>query len=101
MATPPFEMFYFNRLVVDEFTYYKGQIHAGITSQKSMSRWVLSGTPPLDDFTDVKTIADFLNIHLGIDDDSVGKEGNKKKIRKDMTSKWSPFDPIQCCINVV
>jgi len=87
MVTPPFEMFQFNRLVVDEFTYYKGQIHAGITSLKARYRWVLSGTPPLDDFEDVKTIAAFLNIHLGIEDDQVGKDQNKKKIRKDMTGK--------------
>jgi hypothetical protein len=85
MKAPPFEMFHFNRLVVDEFTYLKGQIHAGITSQKASSRWVLSGTPPLDDFADVKTISVFLNIHLGIDDDQVGKDQNKRKMKKDMT----------------
>jgi len=89
MVTPPFEMFQFNRLVVDEFTYYKGQVHAGVISLKARYRWVLSGTPPLDDFEDVKTIATFLNIHLGIEDDQVGKDQNKKKIRKDMTGKSS------------
>jgi len=87
MVTPPFEMFHFNRLVVDEFTYLKGQVHAGITSQKSSSRWVLSGTPPLEDFADVKTIAAYLDIHLGIDDDMVGTDANRKKVRKDMTGK--------------
>ncbi|KAG0123556.1 hypothetical protein HOY82DRAFT_495139 [Tuber indicum] len=86
MHAPPFEMFHFNRLVVDEYTYLKGQIHAGITCLKSTFRWVLSGTPPLDDFADVKTISVFLGIHLGIDDDMVGKIDNRKKIKKDRTS---------------
>lgn len=89
MQAPPFEMFHFNRLVVDEYTYLKGQIHAGITCLKSTFRWVLSGTPPLDDFADVKTISVFLGIHLGIDDDMVGKADNRKKIKKDRTSEFA------------
>lgn len=87
MQAPPLEMFHFDRLVVDEYTYLKGQIHAGITCLKSKFRWVLSGTPPLDDFADVKTISVFLGIHLGIDDDMVGKVDNRKKIKKDRTGK--------------
>lgn len=87
MQAPPLEMFHFDRLVVDEYTYLKGQIHAGITCLKSKFRWVLSGTPPLDDFADVKTISVFLGIHLGIDDDMVGKIDNRKKIKKDRTGK--------------
>lgn len=87
MQAPPLEMFHFDRLVVDEYTYLKGQIHAGITCLKSKFRWVLSGTPPLDDFADVKTISVFLGIHLGIDDDMVGRVDNRKKIRKDRTGK--------------
>lgn len=88
MQAPPLEMFHFDRLVVDEYTYLKGQIHAGITCLKSKFRWVLSGTPPLDDFADVKTIAVFLSIHLGIDDDMIGKIDNRKKIKKDRTGEW-------------
>lgn len=87
MQAPPLEMFHFDRLVVDEYTYLKGQIHAGITNLKSKFRWVLSGTPPLDDFADVKTISVFLGIHLGIDDDMVGKADNRKKIKKDRTGE--------------
>lgn len=85
MLTPPFEMFHFNRLVVDEFTYYlTGQIHAGITSQRSNSRWVLSGTPPLNNFADVKTIAIYLDVHLGINDDDPQR---RKGAKKDLTGK--------------
>lgn len=80
MKCPPFEMFHFNRMVIDEFTYIKGQIHAGLTSQKANSRWVLSGTPPLDEFSAVQTIAVFLDVHLGINDNLTGK-----KSESDMT----------------
>ncbi|KAI5788500.1 hypothetical protein EDC01DRAFT_169203 [Geopyxis carbonaria] len=85
MFSPPLEMFHFNRVIVDEFTYLKGQVHAGITSLKSSNRWVLSGTPPLDDFADVKTIAIFLDLNLGIDDDMGVIKRNKTRIRKDRT----------------
>ena len=74
MLSPVLEMFHFNRLVVDEFTYIDGAVHAGITSQRSNFRWVLSGTPPLDDFESVKTIAVYLDVHLGITDDAAPKK---------------------------
>ncbi|KAI5815799.1 hypothetical protein BZA77DRAFT_315136 [Pyronema omphalodes] len=82
----PFQAYHFNRLVVDEFTYVEGQIRAGITSQKSWSRWVLSGTPPLEDFNDVKSIAQYLNAYLGIDDDSVASVINKKRMKAERTA---------------
>lgn len=87
MMAPPLAMFHFNRLVIDEYTYLGGRIHSSITCLKSRFRWILSGTPPLDDFADVKTISVFLGVHLGIDDDMVGKIDNRKKIKKDRTGK--------------
>ncbi|KAI9877173.1 MAG: hypothetical protein M1830_004631 [Pleopsidium flavum] len=85
---PLFELFEFNRLVVDEFTYIGDKDSTFITTLKANHRWVLSGTPPLDDFADVKTIAGFLGINLGIDDDAVGviKGRNVNEIRKDRTT---------------
>lgn len=85
MKTPPLQMFHFNRIIVDEFTYIKGQIHAGITSLHGRSRWVLSGTPGLEDFNDIKTMALFLGIHLGIDDESEATKVNMRKIVKERT----------------
>jgi SNF2-related domain len=88
LKSPLFQMFHFNRVVIDEFTYVKGQSHTCITSMASTYRWVLSGTPPLGDFADVKTIAVFLGINLGVDDDSVGaiKGGNIKLLQRDRTA---------------
>lgn len=90
---PPLQMFHFARIVVDEYTYVKGNDYPLVASLKANNRWVLSGTPPLDDFADVKTLAGFLGIHLGIDDDAAGvlKRHHINAIRKDRTSKWLMF----------
>ena len=87
----PLQMFSFARLVVDEYTYVDSTDYCLIESIKAESRWVLSGTPPLDDFADVKILAGFLGINLGIDDDAAGilKRQNINAIRKDKTRSWS------------
>lgn len=90
MQAPPIEMFHFNRLVVDEYTYLEGKIHAAITSINADHRWVLSGTPPIHDFAAVKTIAVFLGIHLGVDDDAEGNTEFVKKRKREQTSNC-PF----------
>ena len=91
MKCPLFQMFHFNRLVIDEYTYLDGKNHTCITQLQANFRWVLSGTPPLGDFADVKTIAVFLGINLGIDDDTstVLKVRNFKMIQKDRTGNLS------------
>jgi hypothetical protein len=89
MQAPPLEMFHFNRLVVDEYTYLEGKIHAVITSINADHRWVLSGTPPIHDFAAVKTIAVFLGIHLGVDDDAEGNTEFVKKRKREQTSMSS------------
>lgn len=89
MTSPLFQMFHFNRLVVDEYTYLDGKNHTCITRLHANTRWVLSGTPPLGDFADVKTIAVFLGINLGVDDDTstVTKVQNIKMMQKERTGK--------------
>ena len=89
ISNPIFQMFRFNRLIIDEYTYVDAKGHAFMTSLQASSRWVLSGTPALDDFADVKTMASFLGVNLGVDDDTVGvmKGENLRAIRKDRTGK--------------
>src|SRR5271170_205136 len=87
MKAPMIEMFHFNRLVVDEYTYLEGKIHAVITSINADHRWVLSGTPPIHDFAAVKTIAVFLGIHLGVDDGDEGNTEFVKRRKREQTSK--------------
>ncbi|CAE6412947.1 unnamed protein product [Rhizoctonia solani] len=89
MRSPPLETFHFKRLVVDEYTYLDGKAHAVVTRLKADNNWVLSGTPPIHDFAAVKTIAVFLGLHLGIDDDSIGNSALVKKRRKEQTAAES------------
>lgn len=86
---PLLQMFHFHRLVIDEYTYTEDNEMSLITSIQSSNRWVLSGTPRLGDFSDVKTIAQFLGVDLGIDDDAgiALKAHNAKKMRKLRTSR--------------
>ena len=89
VSSPLFHMFHFHRLVIDEFTYFghKNE-YAFLTSIKASKRWILSGTPSLRDFVDVKTIAGFLGIKLGVDDDARGilRGQNIAAIGKDRTA---------------
>ena len=87
MQAPPFEIFHFSRKVVDEYTYLDGKIHSLITSLTAERQWVLSGTPPIHDFGALKTIAAFLDVHLGVDDDSEGTSAEVKKRRREQTGK--------------
>lgn len=65
MKCPPLEMFYWNRVIVDEFHYIVNNGERSlpaVTSLQAQAKWVLSGTPPTADFADIKSIAVFLNI---------------------------------------
>ncbi|KAF9530466.1 hypothetical protein CPB83DRAFT_810873 [Crepidotus variabilis] len=86
MQAPPFEMFHFARVVVDEYTYLDGKVHALITKLSADRQWVLSGTPPIHDFGAVKTIAAFLNVHLGIHDEGEGRSAEVKKRTREQTN---------------
>ncbi|KAF8159484.1 hypothetical protein B0H34DRAFT_655502 [Crassisporium funariophilum] len=86
MQAPPFEMFHFARKVVDEYTYLDGKIHSLVTRLSAERHWVLSGTPPIHDFGALKTIAAFLDIHLGVHDDGEGQSAEVKKRRREQTA---------------
>lgn len=87
MQAPPFEIFHFSRKVVDEYTYLDGKIHSLVTSLTAERQWVLSGTPPIHDFGALKTIAAFLDAHLGVDDDGEGQSAEVKKRRREQTGE--------------
>ncbi|KAI0372611.1 hypothetical protein BV20DRAFT_1119632 [Pilatotrama ljubarskyi] len=86
MQSPPLEMFYFARKIVDEYTYLDGKVLSMVTKLKADRLWVLSGTPPIHDFGALKTISAFLNIHLGIDDDNEGQSLQVKKRKREQTA---------------
>jgi site-specific DNA-cytosine methylase len=76
---PVLHLFRWNRIIVDEFSYLLSKedgnlgyrdyspAFASVIGLQAEKRWVLSGTPPLRDFLDVKRIGLFLNVSLGID----------------------------------
>jgi hypothetical protein len=92
MKCPPLEMFHFQRLVIDEYTYLEGKVYSLVTNLHSDHRWILSGTPPTEDFTSVNTIAAFMGVHLGVRDDfweGQSKESlmSAKRRQKEQTSE--------------
>ncbi|KAI7223770.1 hypothetical protein KC333_g346 [Hortaea werneckii] len=93
---PLFEMFYFNRLIVDEFHEYKDTEYAAITALQADKRWGLSATPAMDDFYDIAKMAGFLGVPLRIGSDAKGimKSNNIKDLRKDLT-KFELFDAMR------
>ena len=58
MQALPVEMFYWNRVVIDEFTYNNERDNVAIvTGVKAAARWVLSGTPDVSGFSAVAKTA--------------------------------------------
>ncbi|PLB48961.1 hypothetical protein P170DRAFT_464536 [Aspergillus steynii IBT 23096] len=78
------------RVVIDEFTYVKVEPKP-IAAIQARARWVLSGTPPLNNFADVNTIAPFLGVHLGIDDDDMKSHNVLGKLKKKIQSDAEVF----------
>lgn len=84
----PLHAFSFNRIVVDEYTYSREYRTLPTLALISRSKWILSGTPALGEFADVKDIARHLGINLGIDNDGDMPTSNSrlKGTRRDQTA---------------
>lgn len=87
-------MFDFYRIVIDEYTYVDDDQKAGKISRimnkiKARSRWVLSGTPRMQDFGEVRDLASFIGYNLGVVDDAAGviKGAAIRRIREDRTGR--------------
>ncbi|KAI9092807.1 hypothetical protein DFS34DRAFT_583593 [Phlyctochytrium arcticum] len=96
MRCPPLELFHFDRIVVDEYTFVKERDYTCIRHLIANARWVLSGTTPTKEFASVKTIASFLGIHLGVDDplDS-GEELAKRRLNeRTAAEKFEAFKDV-------
>lgn len=91
----PLHAFAFNRLVIDEFTYASIDRLNQLLTLQARSRWVLSGTPPLNDFADVNTIAPFLGVHLGIDDDDTNPQNRRLKAIRNQRSDAETFQSFR------
>ena len=99
---PVLHLFRFNRLIVDEISYLVNKesgtknfsyreyspAFTSVVGLQAEKRWVLSGTPPLRDFFDVKRIALFLDINLGVDsfDPEAMNTENFKNLRDELST---------------
>ena len=63
-------LFCWARTVTDEYPHASDKAASIIATLQAQSRWILSATPDLAVFGDVKRLARFLGVNLGIDDDS-------------------------------
>lgn len=90
-------MFYFNRVIVDEFHQYEPREYASIKALKSDKRWLLSGTPAIDDFYNVARMAGLLGVPLRIGSDMGGimKMKNIRELRKD----WTEFERFHAMLD--
>lgn len=95
-------MFDFHRIVVDEYTYVESDrevdvLTSFIAAINARSRWVLSGTPMIQDFGDVRSLARFLAYNLGVADDTAGvvKGATIRRIRENRTGKLLQPVPAQ------
>eukprot|EP01113_Clastostelium_recurvatum_P046108 TRINITY_DN802_c3_g1_i2.p1 TRINITY_DN802_c3_g1~~TRINITY_DN802_c3_g1_i2.p1 ORF type:complete len:630 (-),score=156.57 TRINITY_DN802_c3_g1_i2:28-1818(-) len=62
-------MFSFERIILDEFTYSEGTEKSTILNGLSSPiRWSLSGTTPIGSFDDIKDVAAFVGVHVGVSD---------------------------------
>ena len=77
--------FSFRRVVADEFTYLEKKELAGVLQLSSCYKWILSGTPPVNDFPAIRSIATFMGIHLGVEDDAEGGAQTAKQRAKEKT----------------
>jgi hypothetical protein len=94
---PLVHMFEWNRVIIDEFTYTKDRAYPSMIAIPTRKRWILSGTPPLSSFADVKTYSPLLHVQLGIDEDGFRNSKNARlnAIIRDRTGKLSlsPYRP--------
>lgn len=58
------ELFSFARVIWDEFPYKNIQVTEFVANCPTVSKWMLSGTPPLESLGDIARIAYLFNVHL-------------------------------------
>ncbi|KAF7185894.1 DNA repair protein rad5 [Pseudocercospora fuligena] len=87
VGRPLFEMFFFNRIIMDEFHQFDPRQHAAACALKADKRWLLSGTPAIGDFYEVAQMAKLLGVQLriGSEDRASLKAQSKRELQKCQT----------------
>jgi hypothetical protein len=95
---PLLELFSFARVVIDEYTYLADGMKQAYTVLELIGarhKWLLSGTPALSGFGDIKQIAKLIGVNLGVDDYTLMKSDVLSRERKAMTRKSFYSNKIQ------
>ncbi|KAJ5238392.1 hypothetical protein N7468_003011 [Penicillium chermesinum] len=79
----PLQAYHFNRMIVDEYNYLEEERRFALQALSARSKWILSGTPGLTNFSNVNSIARLLGANLGVDDEDRPKKRNKA---------WTPVE---------
>ncbi|KAF2421846.1 hypothetical protein EJ08DRAFT_701883 [Tothia fuscella] len=99
LKTPLFHLFRWNRLVIDEvalITNKSSRTFSSLAGLEAEKKWVLCGTPSLDDFHDIKMIARLIGVELAVDVLSPGFISNYKiKSLRDEMSNAEKFQSFQ------
>ncbi|PWY93181.1 hypothetical protein BO94DRAFT_573354 [Aspergillus sclerotioniger CBS 115572] len=95
VRNPLLHVFFFNRLIIDEFSYANSERLSPLLALRARSKWVLSGTPPLNDFADVNSIAPFLGVHLGVDKDDLQSQNKRLHILRKHRSAAETFQSFR------
>ena len=69
---PSLEFFRFARLIVEEHTYVEQKILGAIENLNAPRRWILSATPLIAKFSDLRRMARLIGADIGVDDESMG-----------------------------
>jgi len=97
LTGPLLHMFTFARVVVDEYSYLSEKDTASLKLLQTDRRWVLSGTPNLDNFAGANNLGALVGVSLGSDDGIRGLlKGQSMASTKDKTgmSSW-PLVPAR------
>jgi hypothetical protein len=84
------ELFYWERMIVDEYTYGDGLVGVSLQGLVARLKWLLSGTPALGGHSDVKALARLLGINLGVDDFMALRPDVFKQKTAEFTSQFYP-----------
>ena len=96
VGKPLLEMFYWNRIICDEFQLYDPKELTALKNLKADKRWGLSGTPAMSDFFEVANMAELLGVKLRIGSSTrrTLKQRNVTKIHNEMTD-FEKFDSMR------
>jgi hypothetical protein len=99
MKSPPLEMFFWDRVIVDEFTYLlekadRARVQSLVLGLNSSYRWAHLAMLLHETFDDIKSLASLMGIHLGINEPLPGvlskkRGGSKEDQETSVSEKFS------------